>query len=98
MRNEREEVNNMTPNQLAAKLAGSDNAERIGKAFVRPFLRRHYARDDSLRGSSWNLTDEQIKLVTAAWKARQAGKTFDITAARKALRARKPKVETPVVA
>ena len=79
----------MTPNQLAGKLAGTDNADRIGKAFVRPFLRKHYARDDSLRGSSWNLTDEQIKLVTLAFKARQAGKSFDITAARKALRSRK---------
>jgi len=73
----------MTPNQLAAKLAGQENAERIGKAFVRPFLRKHFTRDVSLNGSSWNLTDEQIKLITDAYKARQAGKPFDVTAATK---------------
>ncbi len=88
----------MTPNQLAAKLAGRDDSERIGKAFVRPFLRRHYARDDSLKGSSWTLTDEQTAAVTAAYRAHQNGKTFDFSAWRKARRARKPKVETPDVA
>jgi len=88
----------MTPNTLAAKLVGSDNAERIGKAFVRPFLRKHYARDGSLKGSSWNLTDEQVALVMAAWKARQKGVTFNVADARKAYRARKrtPKVEETV--
>lgn len=90
------EVTNMTPNQLAGKLAGDANAERIGKAFVRPFLRRHYARDASLKGSSWNLTDEQRDAVTAAYKARTAGKPFDFDAWRKARRARKPKRDADV--
>lgn len=79
----------MTPNQLAAKLAGSDNAERLGKAFVRPFLRKHYARDASLKGSSWNLTDEQRDAIVAAYRARQAGKPFDFDAWRKTRRSRK---------
>lgn len=81
----------MTPNQLAAKLAGADQAERLGKAFVRPFLRRHYARDAALKGSSWTLTDEQVKALTAAFKARQEGKAFDFSTWKKSLRARKPK-------
>lgn len=73
----------MTPNQLAAKLGGTENAERLGKAFVRPFLRRHFTRDGALRGTSWNLTDEQVATVTAAWNARQKGNAFDIDAYRK---------------
>lgn len=88
----------MTPNQLAAKLAGADNADRIGKAFVRPFLRRHFTRDSSMKGSSWNLSDEQIACVTAAWKAKRDGKAFDLDAYRKARRAKRAaKVETPKV-
>jgi hypothetical protein len=79
---------NMTPNQLAATLAGTENAERVGKAFVRPFLRRNYTRDNALKGSSWDLSDEQIALVTSAWKAKQAGKPFDVAEAQKALRAK----------
>lgn len=79
----------MTPNQLASKLAGADNAERIGKAFVRPYLRRYFTRDGSLRGTSWNLTDAQVAEVTAAWKAKQKGNAFDTSAYRKSLRSRK---------
>ena len=77
----------MTPNQLAASLAGAENAERIGKAFVRPFLRRNYTRDASLRGTSWALTDEQRDSVTAAFKARQKGEAFDFAAWTKARKA-----------
>ena len=62
----------MTPNQLAAKLAGADNAEKIGKTFVRPFLRKHFVRADEAKGTSWELNPEQIKAVTAAYKARKA--------------------------
>lgn len=79
----------MTPNTLAGKLAGASNAERVGKAFVRPFLRRHYARDAAAKGSSWYMTDEQIAAVTAAYKARQNGKAFDFDAWRKARRSKK---------
>lgn len=64
----------MTPTQLAAKLAGPENAERIAKAFVRPFLRRNFTRATEAKGTSWNLTADQIKAVTDAWKARVAGK------------------------
>lgn len=78
----------LTPNALAASLAGSDNADRIGKAFVRPFLRRHYTRDAQVKGSSWNLTPEQIAAVTAAYKARQKGASFDFAAWRKSIRKR----------
>ncbi len=85
----------MTPNNLAAKLAGADEADRLGKAFVRPFLRRHYARDAELKGSAWTLTDEQVAAVTSAYKARQAGKSFDFAAWRKARRSRKPKATVP---
>lgn len=60
----------MTPNQLAAKLAGSDNAEKVGKTFVRPFLRKHFARNEEQKGTSWELSTEQVKAVTDAWKAR----------------------------
>lgn len=74
----------MTPNTLAGSLAGTENAERIGKAFVRPYLRKNFTRDATLNGSSWNLTDAQIAEVTAAWKARQDGKPFDRDAFRKA--------------
>lgn len=86
----------MTPNQLAAKLAGDTNSEKVGKAFVRPFLRKHYARDTSAKGTSWNLTDEQRDAVTAAFKARQSGKSFDFDAWRKGRRA-KPKKQADTV-
>lgn len=85
----------ITPNQLAGKLAGEANAERIGKAFVRPFLRRHYTRDAASKGSSWYMTDEQIAAVTAAYKARQNGKAFDFDAWRKSRRAKKSAPVTP---
>jgi hypothetical protein len=67
----------VTPNQLAGKLAGDANAERIGKTFVRPFLRKNYTRDVAAKGHSWFLTDEQRDAVTAAYRAREAGKAFD---------------------
>ena len=78
----------VTPNQLAAKLAGDANAERIGKTFVRPFLRRNYTRDASVKGQSWFLTDEQRDAVTAAYKAREAGKPFDLAAWKTARKAK----------
>lgn len=88
----------LTPNALAAKLAGDANAEQVGKAFVRPFLRRHFTRDASAKGSSWYLTDEQVAAVTSAYKARTTGKAFDFDAWRKARRSRKSKVnDTPKV-
>lgn len=62
----------LTPNQLASKLAGADNAAQVAKAFVRPYLRRHFARAKDQHGTSWTLTDAQVKAVTAAWKKRQA--------------------------
>jgi hypothetical protein len=62
----------MTPNQLATKLGGADNAEKLGKAFIRPFLRKHFTRDANAKGTSWELTPEQIKSVTDAYKARKA--------------------------
>ena len=82
----------MTPNQLATKLVGNGDAERYGKAFVRPFLRRHFTRDNAVKGSGWTLTDEQVAAVTAAHKARAAGKAFDFDAWRKARRAAKRNV------
>lgn len=83
----------MTPNQLATKLVGNGDAERYGKAFVRPFLRRHFARDAQVKGTGWQLTDTQVKAVTAAHKAKQAGKAFDFAAWQKANRARQAKKE-----
>jgi hypothetical protein len=65
-------VKTMTPTELAASLAGKDNAEKVAKTFVRPFLRRHFARKDDQRGTSWALTPEQVKAVTEAYKARKA--------------------------
>ena len=62
------EVKTMTPNQLATKLAGKDNADKVAKAFVRPFLRRNFSRKADAKGSSWYLTPEQVKAVTAAWR------------------------------
>jgi hypothetical protein len=62
----------MTPNELAATLpgVGKENAEKVGKAFVRPYLRRHFARPAEAKGSSWTLDAEQVKAVRDAWKAR----------------------------
>jgi len=60
----------MTPNQLAAKLGGDDNAEKLGKTFVRPYLRKHFTRPDEAKGTSWQLSNEQVKAVTDAYKAR----------------------------
>lgn len=60
----------LTPTSLAAKLAGKDNAEKVAKTFVRPYLRRHFARNADQKGTSWVLTPAQVKDVTAAYKAR----------------------------
>lgn len=62
----------MTPKELATKLVGSDDAEKFAKTFIRPYLRKHFARNDEQRGTSWTLTEEQVKAVTDAYKARQA--------------------------
>ena len=64
------ETKTMTPTQLAAKLAGADNADKVAKTFVRPFLRKNFARKDEARGTSWTLNAAQVKAVTEAWKAR----------------------------
>jgi hypothetical protein len=61
-----------TPTKLAASLAGADSADRVAKAFVRPYLRRHFARSKDAKGTSWELTPTQVKAVRAAWKKRQA--------------------------
>lgn len=81
----------MTPNDLAAKLAGKANAEKVGKTFVRPLLRRYFPRPNDAKGTSWTLTNEQIAIVTAAYKARKEGKTYDVANAIAAKRKRKPK-------
>jgi len=62
----------MTPSELAASLAGKDSADRVAKAFVRPYLRRHFARAKDAKGTSWNLTPAQVKAVKDAWKKRHA--------------------------
>ena len=62
----------MTPTSLAAKLAGADNAEKVAKTFVRPYLRRNFTRTSEQRGTSWTLTPDQVKAVTDAYKARKA--------------------------
>jgi hypothetical protein len=64
----------LTPTQLATQLAGADNATQLAKAFVRPYLRRHFARAKDAKGTSWHLTAAQVKAVREAYKARQAGK------------------------
>jgi len=64
----------MTPTQLAASLAGPDNAAQVAKAFVRPYLRRHFARAKDAKGTSWYLTPAQVKAIREAFKARVAGK------------------------
>lgn len=86
----------MTPNQLAAKQVGKDSADAHAKRFIRPFLRRHYAREAALSGSSWTLSKEQVAALDAAHKARQSGKAFDFETWRKSRRKRTkttPKVE-----
>jgi len=82
----------VTPNDLAEKLAGAANREKVGKTFVRPFLRRHYSRDAATKGTGWLLTAEQADAVTAAYRARQNGRAFDFDAWRKARRAKKAPV------
>lgn len=62
----------MTPTALAAKLAGKDEAAKVAKTFVRPYLRKHFARAKDAKGTSWNLTTAQVKAVTDAYKARKA--------------------------
>ena len=62
----------MTANELAAKLAGAENAEKVGKTFVRPFLRRNFARKAEAKGTTWELTPDMVKDVTTAYKARKA--------------------------
>jgi hypothetical protein len=64
--------NPLTPTQLAAELAGDDNATTVAKAFVRPFLRKNFTRE--VKGTAWYLTDDQVKAVREAYAARQAGK------------------------
>lgn len=62
----------MTPTELAATLAGKDQAEKVAKTFVRPYLRRHFARTSEARGTSWTLTPDQVKAISDAYKARKA--------------------------
>lgn len=62
----------MTPTELATKLAGSDNAGKVAKTFVRPYLRKHYARGANAKGTSWKLTPKQAQEITKAFKARAA--------------------------
>jgi hypothetical protein len=66
------DVKTMTPTELATKLAGADNAEKVAKTFVRPYLRKHFARSSEARGTSWVCDADQIKAVTDAYKARKA--------------------------
>jgi hypothetical protein len=88
-----------TPNSLASRLVGAEEAEKFGKQ-MRAFLRAMFPRDPSLKGSNWTMSDEQVATVTAWHKARQNGARFDVDTFRKAYRARKraPKkapAETP---
>jgi len=64
----------LTPTQLATQLAGADNAAQVAKAFVRPYLRRHFARAKDAKGTGWYLTPAQVKAIREAYKARVAGK------------------------
>jgi hypothetical protein len=64
----------LTPTQLATSLAGADNAAQVAKAFVRPFLRKNFARAKDAKGTSWYLTAAQVKAVKEAYAARVAGK------------------------
>ena len=66
------DVKTMTPTQLATKLAGADNAEKVAKTFVRPYLRKHFTRSSDSKGTSWVLNAAEIKAVSDAYKARQA--------------------------
>ena len=63
-------VKTMTPSQLAEKLAGKENAAKVAKTFVRPFLRKNFTRKSEAMNTSWFLTPAQVKAVTDAWKAR----------------------------
>ena len=65
----------MTPNTLAEKLAGASARQHVGKTFVRPLLREFFPRDARAKNTSWFLTDEQVALVTHAWKAKQKGES-----------------------
>lgn len=80
----------LSPNDLAEKLAGAANREKFGKR-VRSFLRATFPR--SVKSVSWMLTDEQVATVTAWHNARSKGQNFDAQAFLKARRARsrKPK-------
>ena len=65
----------LTPTQLAAELADTGeaaDATALAKSFVRPYLRKHFARE--VKGTAWYLTDDQVKAVREAYAARQAGK------------------------
>ena len=65
-------VKTITPTALAEKLAGKEQAEKVAKTFVRPYLRRNFARKDEARATSWALTPEMVKAVSDAYKARKA--------------------------
>jgi hypothetical protein len=65
-------IKTMTPTELATKLAGKDSAEKVAKTFIRPYLRRNFARSPEARATSWALTPEMIKAVSDAYKARKA--------------------------
>ena len=58
----------LTPTQVAEKLAGKENAQKVAKAFVRPFLRKNYARKVEAKNTSWALTPVQVKAVIEAYK------------------------------
>lgn len=62
----------MTPTSLAASLAGKDNAAKVAKTFVRPYLRKNFARAKDAKGTSWTLTPAQVKAVREAYKAKTA--------------------------
>lgn len=62
----------ITPTALAEKLGGKDGAAKLAKTFVRPYLRRHFARAKDAKGTSWNLSAAQVKAITEAYKARTA--------------------------
>jgi hypothetical protein len=67
----------VTPTQLATELAGKDNAEKVAKTFIRPFLRRQYKRDVETHGTSWFLDPSQVKAVKEAWNKRNKPSSED---------------------
>ena len=71
------EPKTMTPTQLASELAGKDNAEKVAKTFIRPFLRRQYKRDAEAHGTSWLLDPSQVKAVKEAWSKRNKPSSDD---------------------